>query len=347
MSLDGKSVLRLGDARVLVTGGAGFIGSGVIWGLNRLGCENIVVADRLRQNDKWRHLVSLRFRDYLEAGDLLLRLQSGALGKFDLVLHLGACSATTERDASYLMRNNFEFTKDLAMWALSQDVRFVYASSAATYGDGSAGMSDKEARLERFHPLNAYGFSKQLFDLYASRHNLLDRIVGLKYFNVFGPNEDHKEDMRSVVSKAFVQVQTTGCIQLFKSHRADCRNGEQQRDFLYVKDAVAMTLHVACRLKAAGLFNIGSGKAHTWIDLAKAVFRVLKRRSKIEYIAMPHEIRAKYQYFTQADISKLRATGYRTPVTPLEDAVQDYIENYLMPEQLLDPAAPDRRPACR
>lgn len=216
-----------------MTGGAGFIGSGVIWGLNRLGCENIVVADRLRQSDKWRHLVSLRFRDYLEASDLLPRMQSGALGRFDLVLHLGDCSATTKRDASYLAINNFECTKDLAMWALSQDVRFVYASSAATYGDGGAGISDQEARLERFRPLNTYGFSKQLFDLYASWHGLLDRIVGLKYFNVFSPNEDHKRDMRSVVNKAFVHVRKTGRTQLYKSYRPDCRDGEQQRDFLY------------------------------------------------------------------------------------------------------------------
>lgn len=347
MSSGGKSVLCLENCRVLVTGGAGFIGSGVVWGLNRLGCENIVVADRLRQSDKWKHLVPLRFRDYLEAGDLLSRLQNGALGRFDLVLHLGACSATTERDASYLAKNNFEFTKDLAMWALSQDVRFVYASSAATYGDGGAGMSDKEGRLERFRPLNAYGYSKQLFDLYASRHELLDRIAGLKYFNVFGPNEDHKGDMRSVVHKAFVQVRKSGRIQLFKSHRPDYRNGEQQRDFLYVKDAVAMTLHVACRLTANGLFNVGSGKAHTWIDLAKAVFGSLKRRVRIEYIAMPQDIRTKYQYFTQADISQLRATGYRAPVTTLEDAVRDYIENYLIPDRLLDPDAPDHRPAGR
>lgn len=341
MSSAGKSVLRLENSRVLVTGGAGFIGSAVIWELNRRGCENIVVADRLRQSDKWRHLIRLRFRDYLEADDALSRLRSGALGKFDLILHLGACSSTTERDASYLIRNNFEFTKELAVWAVSQDVRFVYASSAATYGAGHAGMSDREPRLDRFQPLNAYGFSKQVFDLYASRQGLLDSMAGLKYFNIFGPNEDHKGTMRSMVSKAFEQVQKTGRIQLFKSEHPDYRDGEQRRDFLYVKDAVAMTLHVACNIKVRGLVNIGSGTAHTWKDLARAVFCALKRRPKIEYIAMPKELRATYQYFTQADISKLREEGYTVPVTPLGDAVQDYIEQYLMPEQLLDPDAPD------
>ncbi len=345
MSSGGKRVLRLEDCRVLVTGGAGFIGSGVIWGLNRRGCENIVVVDRLRQSDKWRHLSPLRFRDYLEADELLPRLQRGALGTFDLILHLGACSATTERDAGYLIRNNFEFTKELAVWAVSRNIRFVYASSAATYGDGQAGMSDDESKLERFRPLNAYGFSKQLFDLYASRHALLECIAGLKYFNVFGPNEDHKGDMRSVVSKAFAQVRKNGRIQLFKSYRSDCAHGAQQRDFLYVKDAVAMTLHVASHRKVSGLLNIGSGIAHTWIDLARAVFQALKRRPKIDYIAMPPAIRTRYQYFTQADISKLRATGYRLPVTPLGDAVRDYIENYLLPGQLLDPDTSDGPPA--
>ncbi|MGA2788141.1 MAG: ADP-glyceromanno-heptose 6-epimerase [Verrucomicrobiota bacterium] len=326
------------DARVLVTGGAGFIGSALVWALNRRGCERIVVCDRLGTDEKWRNLTPLRFADYVEADDLLARLQSDTLGKFDLILHLGACSSTTETDAGFLIRNNYEFTRDLAAWALGQKTRFVYASSAATYGDGSAGMDDDEDRLDQLRPLNMYGYSKQLFDLHAKRAGFLKQIVGLKYFNVFGPNEDHKGDMRSLVHKSTAQVQAEGVIRLFKSHRSDYRDGEQKRDFLYVKDAVAMTLHLAASKRAGGLFNIGSGKARTWLDLARAVFAALKRKPKIEFIEMPEVIRDKYQYFTQANLARLRAAGYTAPVTPLEDAVSDYVRHYLVPDQRLDPA---------
>jgi ADP-L-glycero-D-manno-heptose 6-epimerase len=326
------------DSRVLVTGGAGFIGSALVWALNRRGCEDIVVCDRLGTDEKWRNLTPLRFSDYVEADDLMPRLQNGALGKFDLVLHLGACSSTTEKNATYLIQNNFEFTKDLAAWSLANKARFVYASSAATYGDGSAGMEDDESKLETLRPLNMYGYSKHLFDLHAKRAGFLNKIVGLKYFNVFGPNEDHKGDMRSVVHKSFGQVKSEGVIQLFKSYRKDYRDGEQQRDFLYVKDAVAMTLHLAATKKAGGLFNIGSGSARTWIDLANAVFTALGRKPNIQFIEMPETIRDKYQYFTQANISRLGAAGYKAPVTSLEDAVADYVRNYLVPDKRLDPA---------
>jgi ADP-L-glycero-D-manno-heptose 6-epimerase len=326
------------DARVLVTGGAGFIGSALVWALNRQGCERIIVCDRLGTDEKWRNLTPLRFADYVEADDLLPRLQNGTLGQFNLVLHLGACSSTTERDAGFLIRNNYEFTRDLAAWSLANKTRFVYASSAATYGDGSAGMDDDEAKLDTLRPLNMYGCSKQLFDLHAKRAGFLNRIVGLKYFNVFGPNEDHKGDMRSVVHKSFGQVRETGVIRLFKSHRPDYRDGEQKRDFLYVKDAVAMTLHLAANEKADGLFNIGNGSARTWLDLARAVFAALKREPRIEFIEMPESIRDKYQYFTQANLGRLRAAGYTAPVTSLEDAVKDYVGNYLTPDKRLDPA---------
>jgi ADP-L-glycero-D-manno-heptose 6-epimerase len=326
------------DARVLVTGGAGFIGSALVWALNRRGCERIVVCDRLGTDEKWRNLTPLRFADYVEADDLLPRLQSGTLDKFDLVLHMGACSSTTETDASFLIRNNYEFTRDLAAWALGQKTHFVHASSAATYGDGSAGMDDGDGNLDKLRPLNMYGYSKHLFDLHAKRAGFLNQIVGLKYFNVFGPNEGHKGDMRSLVHKSFGQVQAEGVIRLFKSCRSDFRDGEQKRDFLYVKDAVAMTLHLAASKKAGGLFNIGSGTARTWLDLARAVFTALKRKPKIEFIEMPEVIRDKYQYFTQANLARLRATGYTAPVTPLEDAVSDYVRNYLVPDKRLDPA---------
>jgi ADP-L-glycero-D-manno-heptose 6-epimerase len=323
------------DQHVLVTGGAGFIGSALVWELNRRGCENIVIADLLGTSEKWRNLAPLRFADYLEADDLLPRLQNGALGRFDLILHLGANSSTTERDAARLIRNNFEFTKNLAVWSLANEARFVYASSAATYGDGSAGMSDADDCLERLRPLNIYGYSKHLFDLHAQRNGWLSRIAGLKYFNVFGPNENHKGDMRSVVHKSFEQARDSGVIQLFKSYRPDIPDGEQRRDFLYVKDAVAMTLHLAANPQANGLFNIGSGRAHTWNELARAMFAALGREPRIEYIEMPESLRPRYQYFTQADIGRLLASGYNHAPLPLADAVRDCVQNYLVPDRRL------------
>jgi ADP-L-glycero-D-manno-heptose 6-epimerase len=325
------------DARVLVTGGAGFIGSALVWALNRRGCDKIVVCDILGTNEKWRNLTPLRFADYVEAADLLPRLQNDSLGKFDLILHMGACSATTEKDATYLARNNYEFTRDLANWALANKARFVYASSAATYGDGSAGMEDDESKLDSLRPLNMYGYSKHMFDLHAKRGGFLNKIVGLKFFNVFGPNEDHKADMRSLVNKSFVQVRDTGVIQLFKSYREDYKDGEQKRDFLYVKDSVAMTLHLAATPRASGLFNIGSGQARTWVDLSNAVFTALKKKPVIKFIPMPESIRDKYQYFTQANLLRLRGAGYAAPVTTLENAVHDYVRKYLVTGNRLDP----------
>jgi ADP-L-glycero-D-manno-heptose 6-epimerase len=324
--------------RVLVTGGAGFIGSALVWALNQLGIEKVILTDKLGTDEKWRNLVPLKFEDYLEADDLLGRLEFDGLGRFDLILHLGACSATTERDATFLAKNNFEYTKDLAHWALVRGVRFVYASSAATYGDGAAGMADQDDApdaLSRLRPLNAYGYSKHLFDQYAARAGILRQIVGLKYFNVYGPNEAHKGDMRSLVHKAYGQIEQTGGVQLFKSHRPDYRDGEQQRDFLYIKDAIAMTLHLAMTPHAHGLYNIGSGEAHTWLELTGALFAAMGRTPNVTFIDMPESIRAKYQYHTQADIAKLRAAGYTAAVTPLAEAVGDYVRGYLVGDRRL------------
>ena len=339
------------QSRILVTGGAGFIGSALIWDLNQRGVDDVLVADFLGTDEKWRNLAPLRFDDYLEADDLLRRVENDdpALADVELVFHLGACSATTERDAGYLVRNNFEYTKKLAQWALAHDARFVYASSAATYGDGAAGMSDLESDLHVFRPLNMYGYSKQMFDVYAARHGFLDGIVGLKYFNVYGPNEDHKGDMRSLVHKAYQQIVETGKVRLFKSHRPDYRDGEQQRDFLYVKDAVNMTIELAETATAGGLFNVGSGQAHTWIELAHAIFAALGRPPQIEFIDMPEMLRGKYQYFTRADLTKLRGYCKNVSLTPLRDSVADYVRNYLVPDRRLGdevaPAAPPAAPA--
>jgi len=322
-------MIDFSKSRVLVTGGAGFIGSALVWELNRRGCSRIVIADFLETSEKWRNLVPLRYEDYLEADTLLAALDANKLGRFDLVLHMGACSATTERDASYLARNNYEYTKSLALWALEQGTRFVYASSAATYGDGANGMSDTTSDLHALRPLNMYGYSKHMFDLHAAHNGFLDRVVGLKFFNIYGPNEDHKGDMRSLVNKAYTQVMQTGKIQLFKSYHPDYADGEQRRDFLYVKDAVNMSLHLAAQTSANGLFNIGSSGAHTWVELATALFGALGRAPNIEFIEMPESLRAKYQYFTEANIAKLRGTGYTAAVTPLTDSVADYVQTYL------------------
>jgi ADP-L-glycero-D-manno-heptose 6-epimerase len=326
------------SGRILVTGGAGFIGSALVWALNSRGLEDIVVCDVLHSDEKWRNLVPLRYADYVEGPVLRSRLAQSpaAFGKFSAVFHLGACSSTTERDASYLIDNNTAFTRELAGWALASGARFVYASSAATYGDGTQGMDDKDPAIERLRPLNMYGYSKHLFDLHARRLGWLDRIVGVKYFNVFGPNEEHKGDMRSVVSKANLQIRESGEIRLFKSGDPRYVDGGQMRDFLYVKDAVEMTLHFAEKGSAAGgLFNLGSGEANTWLTLARAIFGALGREPRIEFIDMPEALRAKYQYYTKADISKLRASGYDRAITPLADAVADYVGNYLVPGKRL------------
>jgi ADP-L-glycero-D-manno-heptose 6-epimerase len=325
----------LSYGKTVVTGGAGLIGSAIIWSLNRRGVDDILVVDRLDASAKWKHLVPLRFADYVDADEFERAALAGHnFGDVRTIFHLGACSSTTESDAGYLMRNNYEYTKNLALWAMGQDARFVYASSAATYGGIESDLSD-EADLHSLRPLNAYAYSKQLFDLYAQRTGLDQRACGLKYFNVFGPNEDHKSEMRSIVQKAFEQIRESGSVRLFKSYRSEYRDGEQQRDFIYVKDAVDMTLHLA-ESGAAGLFNIGSGMPQTWLQLVKPIFHALELPERIEFVEMPTVLRDKYQYYTCARMDRLRATGYDRPVTPLADAVTDYVTNYLVPQRPLE-----------
>jgi ADP-L-glycero-D-manno-heptose 6-epimerase len=342
---------------IVVTGGAGFIGSALIAGLNNRGVNNVLVVDQLGCDDKWKNLRNLSFTDYIEKDDFLkMVLDNRVPGHVDAVLHIGACSDTTETNASYLIKNNYEYTKLLAEWATDSGARFIYASSAATYGDGSLGFKDDEDQIHKLRPLNMYGYSKQLFDLWALRTGLLKKIVGLKYFNVFGPNEYHKGDMRSFVIKAFEQINAPvlscqpprytrsgaageskngGKVRLFKSYRPDYKDGEQKRDFLYIKDAVDMTLFFLDNPQTVGLFNIGSGKARTWNDLVGAVFAAMNKTPNIEYIDMPESIRNQYQYFTQADITKLRKAGCKKQVTSLGDTVTDYVQNYLVPNEYL------------
>ena len=268
--------------------------------------------------------------DYWEKDDFLFALRNDSLGKVDAVFHLGANSSTTEKNASHLVENNYRFTRELCEWCLHHDIRFIYASSAATYGDGSLGYSDSDDVTPTLRPLNMYGWSKQMFDLWALRHGLFDRIAGLKYFNVYGPREDHKGDMRSVIHKAYHQILETGEVKLFKSYRPEYKDGEQVRDFVFVKDAVAVTLFFDDNRNVNGLFNCGTGKARTWNDLVKAVFAAMGRPPKITYIDMPETLREKYQYRTEADMTKLREAGYEEPFTSLEDGVADYVKNYLM-----------------
>jgi ADP-L-glycero-D-manno-heptose 6-epimerase len=252
------------------------------------------------------------------------------------ILHLGACSDTTETNGDFLMRNNFAYTRTLAQWCLAHGVRFIYASSAATYGDGELGYDDDIALLPRLRPRNKYAYSKHAFDLWALEHGAFagpGAITGLKYFNVFGPNEYHKGDMRSMVLKAYEQIQATGQVRLFKSHRPDFADGEQKRDFVYVDDAVALTAWFLDHPAAAGIFNVGAGVARTWNDLARAVFAAMGRPPQIEYVDMPEPIRTAYQYSTRADLNRLRAAGCHLPLRSLEDGVRDYVQNHLAATQ--------------
>ena len=321
---------------IIITGGAGFIGSALAAGLNARGVSDIIIVDILGNDEKWKNLRKLSYADYFEYDDFLEMLCSDQIDwPVEAILHMGACSSTTETDCSYLIKNNYDFTRTLATFALEAKARFIYASSAATYGDGSAGFNDDQERIEKLVPMNMYGYSKQMFDLWAKQWGLLDKIVGLKYFNVFGPNEYHKADMRSFVLKAFEQISATGKVRLFKSHKPDYADGGQLRDFIYVKDAVDMTLFFLDNPEVNGLFNIGTGKARNWNDMVKAVFAAMGKKANIEYIDMPESICNQYQYFTQANIDKLRKAGYNKEITCLEDAAKDYVRNYLVKNEYL------------
>jgi ADP-L-glycero-D-manno-heptose 6-epimerase len=275
--------------------------------------------------------VPLRFADYFDAEEFFERIarEPGAFGEIAAVFHLGACSSTTERDASYLIANNVRLSQEIARWSFARGARFVYASSAATYGALESDMRE-DLDPHSLRPLNMYGYSKHLFDLWMRREALLDRAVAIKYFNVYGPNEDHKGSMRSVVAKAYDQIRERGVIELFKSYRAGIADGEQTRDFLYVKDAAAITAFLARAPHAGGIYNAGSGVERTWNDLASSVFAALGRPPRIEYVEMPEVLRGKYQYRTVATVDRLRAAGYVQPMTTLEDAVHDYARNYLV-----------------
>jgi len=316
---------------IVITGGAGFIGSALLWRLNQKGLTDILVVDHLGCSEKWKNLVPLVYSDYLDRAEFIARLERGDFGdSIEAIFHLGACSSTTEYDAGFLMENNYRYTLRIAQWKVHHPAcRLIYASSAATYGGGEQGYSDNEDDLHKLRPLNIYGYSKHMFDLYARQKGWLKQIVGLKYFNVFGPNEQHKGEMRSVINKAFPEVRDKGVMNLFKSYKDDYADGEQKRDFIYIKDAIEMTLFFWGNPAINGIFNIGTGVARSWNDIVASMFASVGREKNINYIEMPESIREKYQYYTCADLTKLRKAGCTHKCTSLEFAVNDYIKNYL------------------
>jgi ADP-L-glycero-D-manno-heptose 6-epimerase len=316
---------------IVVTGGAGFIGSALIHGLNKKGIKDIWVVDQVDHPEKQENLNLITFDRLIGIDDFLKDVLEKRFARCDAILHMGACSSTTETDESFLTKNNFEYTRHLASFCLEKGIRFVYASSAATYGAGENGYSDDESRLKILKPLNLYGDSKQKFDLWAQEQGVLKNLVGLKYFNVYGPNEYHKQDMQSMVRKGFLQLRDTDKLRLFKSYKSEYSDGGQERDFLYIKDAVAMTLFFLERQDVGGIFNVGSGKARNWNDLAKSIFLAMNKQLNIEYIDMPSEIRNQYQYHTCSDTEKIRNVGYSQSIMSLEEGIDDYVTHYLIP----------------
>jgi len=335
---------------IIVTGASGFIGSNVVAALNCRGCSSVVAVDEYphirgiglaRVTRQMRYLDDLQVEGCLDLDDLLgwLHREGSAVTG---VIHLGACSDTTVSDRAYVMSRNFEYTRSLWQWCTKTGRPLVYASSAATYGDGSAGYDDQvDPRV--YQPLNLYGESKQRFDLWAlEQPNTPPRWAGIKYFNVYGPNEGHKGRMASVAFHAFHQIHKTGQVRLFQSHREGIPHGGQRRDFVYVADAVEATLHLldtpAGDDAPNGLYNVGTGAARTFDDLARAVFAALDREPNIVYIPMPEDLREKYQYFTQAEMAKLRQSGFSMPFRSIEEAVHEYVRGCLLPsaEQVAD-----------
>ncbi|MDE1920751.1 MAG: ADP-glyceromanno-heptose 6-epimerase [Candidatus Omnitrophica bacterium] len=312
---------------IVVTGAAGFIGSCLVARLNSLGRHDLIVVDEMSGDGdpKKKNLAGKRYQRYYDKAEYLKLLKRDSFD-FDVecILHMGACSSTTLDDADYFRKNNFEYSCSVAQWAAANDARLIYASSAATYGNGEMGYSDEESMVPRLKPLNLYGESKQKFDEWVLQQGYQNRMAGLKFFNVFGPNEYHKGDMRSVVSKAYGRVVSEGKMVLFKSYRPEYKDGGQKRDFIYVKDAVEAVLFFMENPGANGIFNLGTGRAHTFNELAHALFAAVGRTPAIEYIEMPENLRDRYQYFTQADMAKLRRAGYTRAFMPLQDAVKDY-----------------------
>jgi len=319
---------------LVITGGSGFIGSVLAAALNEAGRADLVIVDRFGSDDKWRNIAKRDFREILPVNELM-----GWLDRFgkevETVFHLGAISATTFADADVMIANNLNYSIALWRWCAANGKLLIYASSAATYGDGSAGFSDVGGlhALKRLRPLNLYGWSKHAFDMWAMREAAARRApprwVGLKFFNVFGPNEYHKGDMMSLVVKNWRQIAAGETVRLFKSHRPDYADGAQTRDFVYVKDCIAALLWLWRHGNGSGIYNMGTGQARSFLDLMNATGAAVGVAPRIEFVDIPPEIRPNYQYFTQAEMSRLRQAGYNAPFTSLEEAVRDCVTNHL------------------
>lgn len=314
---------------VIVTGGAGFIGSCIVRTLNDMGIEDITIVDHICETDKWMNMRNKKYTEYINRDEFLEKLPEYA-GKVTHIIHMGACSATTERDFDFLYKNNYEYTKTLWKFCTENQISFIYASSAATYGDGKEGFDDKED-IKRLRPLNGYGYSKQLFDLWAEKQAIAPKQhVGFKFFNVYGPNEYFKGSMASVIFHSFNKINETGEMGLFKSYKEGYEDGGQLRDFVYVKDICKVVKFMIEHEEVSGLFNLGTGQTRSFYDLAASTFKAMGLEPNIKYIEMPESLRAKYQYYTQANMEKLRNAGYTEDFYSLEDGAKDYVQNYLM-----------------
>lgn len=327
---------RLEQKKILLTGGAGLIGSALLQGLNSKGEDQILIVDSLgEESEKWKNLVGKSFEDYLEKDPFLERvLEKKSLPDFKSIIHLGACTKTTEKNARYLWQNNYVYTRELCQYAQKRKIPFYYASSAATYGNGEGGYEDDESKLSTLRPRNMYAFSKHAFDLWAKRNGISGQITGFKFFNVFGPNEAHKTGMTSIVFNGFHQIQKNQTMTLFCSDHPEYADGEQKRDFIYVKDIVSVILWFLEHPNYHGIYNLGRGEAHSWNEMAKWIFKAMNRPLQIRYLEMPSELKEKYQYHTCASIQKLNKI-YPHPFSSLEENVRDYIQNYLSPNQTL------------
>lgn len=321
---------------IVVTGGAGFIGSGIVSFLNSKGIKDIIVVDNVSETEKWKNLVGKKYIEYMHKSKFLDWLYNNEESKnVEIVIHMGACSSTTEKDFDYLYTNNYIFTKKIWKWCCDEDKRLIYASSAATYGDGSIGFDDDLKLIDSLEPLNGYGYTKHVFDLWSLEQNRKPKqYVGLKFFNVYGPNEYHKGTMASVILHAFNQIKESGQVKLFKSYKTGYSDGEQRRDFIYVKDLLKVINFLIENEKVSGIFNVGTGKARSYNDLANSVFKALNLESNIKYVDMPEKLKDKYQYFTEANITSLRKAGYTEEFYSLEDGTCDYVLNYLNKENL-------------
>jgi ADP-L-glycero-D-manno-heptose 6-epimerase len=320
---------------ILITGGAGFIGSVLAKQLNVLGHTDLVIVDKLEDSIKWKNLRGIKYLEYIHADELFNGDYDDLIAETDMIFHMGACSSTTERNMDFLMKNNVAYSQALFRFAATKNIPFIYASSAATYGAGEQGYEDNHNEIPNLMPLNPYGYSKQLVDEWILKEeNKPEHWFGLKFFNVYGPNEYHKEEMRSLVHKSFEQIKASGKVKLFKSYRPEFKDGEQLRDFIYVKDVVRAMIELSDPDKSplSGIYNLGTGVARSFLDLSKATFKAMALAPNIEFIEMPDALRSQYQYYTQAHVRKLMTALPGFEFTNLENGIHDYVQNYLMKE---------------